>query len=104
MSAIVLNVNDEFVANPFCVRAIPNDLCFDDQGVSGQKKVHSCAGTCITRRELLGANVTDPGTQQRVQKVLNVVLAAEGQGLKALPTMCQRMHCSAEAANDDFKE
>jgi hypothetical protein len=60
MSSVVVNINDQLIANPLGMISVANEFQFDYEGMRRKKKIHPRAGTCIARRKLLRPDVGNP--------------------------------------------
>src|SRR5438552_18554818 len=101
MLSVVVDVDDELVADSLRVRSISHELRFDDGRVSGKKEVHACARTGVARRELLRSYIRNPRPNKRMQEVLNVIFRRECEQDSTCPAVTQRMHRTATGIKQD---
>ena len=95
MSAVVFDINDQFVTNSLRVRSVAHYLRLNYELVHRQQEIHARARSSVAWCELFRPNVADPRTQERMQQILDVVFASEGKRLCAPSAMGQRMHRAA---------
>ena len=84
---IVLDVYNEFIPHSCCMRFIADALDFNDKLVCSQQKVHPSCRSCIAWRELLRANIGDPGAELRMEQVLDVILGVKEQRPRVLASI-----------------
>jgi hypothetical protein len=94
MSTVVLDIDDELIADLAAVLSIADELEFEHESMRREQEVHARARTRITWSELFRPNVGHPRAQQRVQQILYVVFGLEGQRNGTAPAVCQWMHRS----------
>src|SRR5262249_54069291 len=80
VTPVALLVLDELVSNVFLLERRAGHLRFDDDVLAFEQEVHSRGPACVARRPLFGTNILEMKAQNRVQRILHIVLVIELNG------------------------